>query len=205
MDEKILNIVKGARSNSKKRKFSQSFDLIVNLKLLNPKKPENRISEIVVLPKGRGKDAKIIIFSDTIKGDDYKVYKSSELGKLVSDKRQLKKITGTADFFLADPALMVEIGKNLGKVLAPKGKMPTPIAGDPQTMINRYKKSIRLRVKESPVIQCLVGTESMKDEEVAENVEFVLKFLERKLPKGRNNIGNVMIKLSMGKPVKLEA
>ena len=44
----------------------------------------------------------------------------------------------------------------------------------------------------------------MKDEEVLENINAVLKFLEGKLPKGKINIGRVMLKMTMSKPVKLE-
>jgi len=204
MNEKILQSVQTARSSSKKRKFSQSFDLIVNLKLLDTKKPENRISEIVVLPKGRGNDAKIAIFSDEMKNDEHEIYGSSDVQTLVTNMRKLKKLAAGTDFFLADPKMMVTIGKNLGRILAPRGKMPAPIAGEPTVMINRYRRSVRLTVKESPVIQCLVGSENMKDEDIAENIEFVLDFLEKRLPKGRNNMGTVMVKLTMGKPVKLE-
>ncbi len=204
MSEKIIELVKEARGNSKERKFSQSFDIIVNLKLMDTKKPENRLNEIVTLPKGRGRDAKIVIFSDTLKGDDYTTVGSDGISSLASDKRKMKRLTADVDFFMADPKLMVAIGKSLGKVLAPRGKMPTLITGEPGPMINRFKKSVRVKVKDSPVVQCLVGIEGMSDEDVASNVKFILNFLEKKLPKGRNNIGKAMLKLTMGKPVKVE-
>ena len=205
MNEMILQSVQTARSSSKKRKFSQSFDLIINLKMMDTRKPENRISEIVSLPKGRGNDAKITIFSDEMKNEDYEIYGSSDVENFVNNMRKLKKLASGTDFFLADPKMMVTIGKNLGRILAPRGKMPTPISGESGMMINKYKHSIRLIVKESPVIQCIVGVENMKDEDVAENVEFVLNFLEKRLPKGRNNIGTIMVKMTMGKPAKLQA
>ena len=205
MNENIINAVKEARKNSKNRNFSQSFDIIVNLKLFDTKKPENRLNEILTLPKGRGKDANIVIFSETVKGDDYTLFGPEDIQQLANDKRKLKEMTTETDFFLSDPKLMVDIGKSIGKVLAPRGKMPTLIVGEPGPMINRFKKSIRIKTKDSPVIQSIIGIESMKDEDVAANIEFVLNFLEKKLPKGRNNIGKTMLKLTMGKPVNIES
>jgi len=208
MNEKILKAVKAARAGSKKRNFSQSFDLIVNLKLINPKKPESRINEVFPLPKGRGKSAEVVLFADDAKDVGCKTYDSSEIERLRKEKRELKNIARTTDFFLAEPKLMPAIGKSLGRVLAPSGKMPTVAAGDLdaiKAMLEQYKKSVRIKIKDSPVIQCIVGVEGMEDEDVAENVEAVLGFLEKRLPKGRNNIGKVLIKLTMGKTVKLEA
>ena len=45
----------------------------------------------------------------------------------------------------------------------------------------------------------------MKDEQIAENIEAVLKSLEEKLPKGKHNIKEILLKLSMSKPIKVEA
>ena len=204
MNENILKAVKEARTGLKKRNFSQSFDLIVNLKLMDIKKSENKINESFVLPNGRGKDAKVVLFADSAKGVDCQTYSSSDIDELSKNKRQLKRLSSTTDFFLSEPKLMPIIGKSLGRVLAPRGKMPSVVAGDLKGAVDKHKKSVRIKIKDSPVIQCIVGIESMKDEEVAENVDAVLKFLEKKLPKGRNNINKVLIKLTMGKTVKIE-
>lgn len=204
MDENILSAIKEVRSNSKDRNFTQSFDLIVNLKLLDINKPENKMEESVVLPNGRGKEAKIAIFSDKIKENGYKIYGTDDIDKFANDKRSLRKMAKNTNFLLADPELMVEIGKKLGKILAPRGKMPKPIVGGHKRMVDMYKKSIRIKIKDSPAIQCIVGTEKMEDKEIAENVEHVLNYLKKNLPKGRNNIDDVMIKLTMSKPVKID-
>jgi large subunit ribosomal protein L1 len=205
MNENVLKSVKEAREGTKKRKFSQSFDLIVNLKLIDLKRPENRLNEVFSLPKGRGKEAKITIFSDNLKVEGVTVLKSADIEKLGSDKKGLKRLVKETDFFLSEPKLMPVVGKSLGKVLAPRGKMPAILAGNQKEIMANYKKSVRLKMKESPVIQCIVGVESMKDEDVAENIEAVMSHLERKLPKGRNNIANAMVKLTMGKRIKIEA
>jgi large subunit ribosomal protein L1 len=93
----------------------------------------------------------------------------------------------------------------MGASLAPKGKMPKMFTSDEiKGMIKNYKKSTRVKIKDSPVIQCLIGKEYMKDEEIAENIQEVLKFLETKLPKGKHNIGKILLKMTMEKPVKIE-
>lgn len=204
MKDKILSAIKKLREKSKKRNFPQSFDLIVNLKEFDVKKPENKISEVVVLPHGRGKEGKVVIFSDEIKVEGLKTLRSEDISKLAKNKREAKKLIRETDFFLAEPKLMPLIGRTLGQFLGPTGKMPKLTTGDIKSLVEDYKKSVRIRIKDAPVIQCLVGTENMKEEEIADNVEAVLKTLIAKLPKGKNNISKIMIKLTMSKPVRIE-
>jgi|WetSurMetagenome_2_1015567.scaffolds.fasta_scaffold185742_2 large subunit ribosomal protein L1 len=205
MNENILKSIKDLRSASaqKKRNFPQSFDLIVNLKLFDTKKAENRLNEVVALPHGRGKDASVIVFSDTFKDGNLKVLGTADIDRLSKSKRELKKLSASTDFFLAEPKMMVVIGKGMGSILAPRGKMPTPMTGEARMVIENFRKSVRLKVKDSPVVQCIIGVDAMKDEDIAENVEYVVNFLEKKLPKGKNNVGTVRLKTTMGKPVKL--
>jgi len=201
----ILEAIKKAREVSKKRNFEQTFDLIVNLRAIDTRKPENRINEIVELPYGIGKEIKIVVFSDEIKEvEGAEIINSKEIEEIAKSKRLAKKLAKNTDFFVADPKLMPTVAKNLGKFLAPRGKTPKPIVGDIKKMIESLKKSVRIRIKDAPVIQCSVGSEKMKDEEIEANVLKILKFLEERLPKGRANIKNVIIKLTMGKPVKVE-
>jgi large subunit ribosomal protein L1 len=204
MTEEVLQAIKKLQEKSKKRNFLQSFDLIINLKEFDPKKPENKINEILFLPHGRGEDAKIVVFSDTIKEIKAEVLGSSDLENLAKNKRNLRKLIKNTDFFLAEPQLMPLIGKFLGQFLAPKGKIPKIISGNVEKMIEDFKRAVRIRIKDSPVIQCIVGKENMKDEEIAENIEAVINFLKEKLPKGSKNIGEVLLKLTMSKPIKIE-
>jgi large subunit ribosomal protein L1 len=205
MTEKILNAIKELKEKSKKRNFPQTFDLIVNLKEFDVKKPENKFSEDFVLPHGKGKESKVVVFADEIKTDKCEVAGSEEIQKLAKNKRAAKKVVRKVDFFLAEPKLMPLIGKALGVYLGPAGKMPKIISGNVDSLVENYKKSIRIKVKDSPVIQCSVGNEKMKEEDIAENIESVLKFLETKLPKGKHNIKEILLKLTMGKPIRVEA
>ena len=201
----ILERIKEVKEKSKKRNFNQRYDLIINLKDLDLKKTENKIDEIFVLPKGTGKETAIIFFSDTTKKmEDCKIIKSSEIEKLGKNKKTAKKIIDQTDFFLAEPKLMPTVGKYLGKFLAPVGKMPKPVVGDVEKMIKNSKDAVRIVVNKQPIIHTIVGSEKMSDNDVEENIRTLLNFLKSKLPRGKNNIKNVYLKLTMGRPAQLE-
>ena len=198
--EKALNELKAGE----KRNFVQTVDLIVSLKGIDLKKAESKFSEDLVLPHGRGKDAKVVIFSDNLSNLDCDILTSADIQRIATNKREAKKMGRNIDFFLSEAPLMPLIGKLLGQILAPRGKMPKIITGDVKNLVENYKRSVRVAVKNAPVIQCFVGREDMDNRKIAENVEAVLKLLETKLQQGRQNIGKVLLKLTMTKPVKVE-
>jgi large subunit ribosomal protein L1 len=203
MREGVLKAIKELKEKSKKRNFSQTIDLIISLKEFDLKKPENKFSEDVILPKGRGKVADVVVFSDTQKGLDCEVLGGKDIEELAKNKREAKKLVANTHFFLAEAPLMPLIGKLLGQSLAPRGKMPKLISGDAKNIVKNLKNSVKVRIKDSPVIQCLIGNQSMSDEDIAENVDAVLNFLELKLPKGKHNLGKILIKFTMSEPVKV--
>ncbi|MEM5815055.1 MAG: 50S ribosomal protein L1 [Candidatus Aenigmatarchaeota archaeon] len=201
----IIEAIRKLRSVNKKRNFVQRLDLIINLKGIDTKKPESRINEILSLPYGSGKEAKIVIFSDEIKEiPKVKVINSKEMEELAKNKRKTKNLAKNFDFFLADQKILPIVIKNFGKFLAPRGKTPKPIVGDLQKTIESLRKSVRIRIKDSPVIQVPVGNENMKDEEIEKNIREVINFVVEKLPKKSNNIKEILIKFTMSKPVKIE-
>ncbi len=204
MKDKILKAIEELKKISKKRNFAQSIDLIINLKEFDVKKPENRFVEDVVLPHGRGEEAKVVVFSDTEKNLDCTVLTSKDLEIYSKNKREARKFVKEKDFFLAEPKMMPIVGKVFGQFMGPRGKLPKVIAGDVKKMVEDYKNSVRIKVKDAPVVQCLVGKETMKDEEIAENIEAVIKAVTTKLPKGFNNIDEILIKMTMSKPVKVK-
>ena len=64
MTQEILEAGKEAKEQSKPRNFTQSVDVIINIKDLDVKRPENRFDEEVALPNGRGKEIKIGVIGD---------------------------------------------------------------------------------------------------------------------------------------------
>jgi len=98
------------------------------------------------------------------------------------------------------------VGKTLGPVLGPRGKMPVPVppTADIAALIEKHKKTIVLRLRNQPILQCRVGMENMKDEELTDNIQAILRVLEGKLKKGMKNIRLAYLKTAMGEPVKIK-
>ncbi len=207
----VLDGIKKARENSKKRNFEQTWTISVNLKDINLKKPENRFSYDFSLPKGRGKPVKIAMFTDSLTTLAKKaegiglVVSKNEIEKLAKDRKKMKKIANEYDWFYSEVSLMPLIGKSLGAVLGPRGKVPKPVPPNAkiEPFVAMANKTIRISLKESPVVHMVIGSEKMPDDDVAANADAVLESIKEKLPKGVNNIKSVHVKLTMGPAVKV--
>lgn len=209
--EGVLKAVGELKTSSPKRKFRQSVDLALTLKELDMSKPENRINEELVLPNGRGKEVKVGVIADGELALQAKkvadtVIMREELEELAKDKKAAKKLANGHDFFVAQSDMMSMIGKTLGPVLGPRGKMPKPVPSNVQIapVVERLKKTVRVKTKEKPTIHIVVGMEDMEEKQLAENIETVLRFIERKLERGMENVRSVYIKTTMGPSAKLE-
>lgn len=213
LDQKtILAAVKEAKEKSEKRKFNQSIELILKLHDVDMKSPEGKIQEVLELPHALEKPNKICViatgeFAMKAKNADAdRVIERSELEALGGKKQDLRKIANGYDVFIAEAPLMPLVGKVLGPVLGPRGKMPLPVppSADISGLIRKYRKTIVVRLRNQPIIQNRVAMENMKDEEIAENIQAILKILEAKLKKGTKNIRFAYIKTAMGTPVKIK-
>lgn len=204
-DEKIKEAIKAALEKSKKRNFKQSVDVAITLKDVDMNNPKNRIDEEVILPNGRGKPVKVAIFAGgelALKARDVVdlIIKPEEIDDLAKDKKKMKKIANEHDFFIAEAPLMPVIGKKLGVVLGPRGKMPKPVppTADIKTIVDNLRKSVKIRSKSSKTFHAVIGTEDMEPEKLAENLKAIIKRLEDKLERGRQNIESVYVKTTMG-------
>jgi large subunit ribosomal protein L1 len=197
---KIEEAIKQLKETGKKRGFKQSFDLIVNITNIDLKKPENKFSKDINLPHGRGKEITVSVISDNVQGAITK----KDLESLTGDLKKIKEFINKSDFFICEAPLMPLTGKVLGKYLGPKGKMPKllPPNADPKPIIENTKKSVTVRLRESPVIQTMIGTEAMDDPQIKENAEKVIEEIKKSLP-GKARIKSTFLKLTMSKPVKI--
>ena len=205
MEKEILNALAELRKN-KERKFNQTVDLIINLQKFDARK--NQINIFVNTPY-KIKDKKIAGFLesksnyvDTITKDEFKKY---------NDKKEAKKLVKKYDFFIAQSTLMPSVATTFGRALGPAGKMPSPqlgiLAEINEKSINELKKkinsSLRVKMKE-PSVKLAIGKQSMKDQEIMENILAVYNSVLKNLPKGKDSIRNVEIKFTMTKPQKLK-
>ena len=214
--EQLINALKALAQISPKRNFKQRYDLVINLKDLDMKKPENHVELFITLPYPTGKKITVgclvgpelaeqarATCKDVITQDQFKTLATG-------DKKVLKKLANKIDYFIAQATIMPDVAKTFGRVFGPRGKMPNPKAGcvvppnaNLKLLVERLGKTIKVSAKVQPSIKCAVGTEPMTAEQIAENVMAVYKQVVDKLPNEKNNIKNVMLKLTMGKPVKV--
>lgn len=211
-DPNITKVVESVLAASKERgrKFTQTVDLAINLKNIDLSIPKNRIEDEVPLPHGRGKSIKVGIFASgdlaaKSKGVADVVIQPQEMGDLAGDKKKFKKLVNGIDYFLAEAPLMPTIGKTLGVVLGPRGKMPRPIppTADPKPMVESLRKVVRLRSKDRKTFHTVVGSDDMAADKIADNIDVLIKRLESRLEQGRNNIQSIFVKTTMGAGAKV--
>ena len=209
-ESQLSEMIKDAKTSDekKKRNFKQSIELIVSFKDIDVKKGF-ALNETVQLPKTSSPATVCVIAggdmgekakqanADAVVGDD-------ELGRFAANKRESRKFINKYDFFLADTKMMPVVGKTLGQLLGPRGKMPTPVPFNApiESFLERFRTSIRVRTRASLSLSCKIGDETMSDADLAVNAHAVLSSVERKLPNGEKNVKRVMIKTTMGKTVK---
>ena len=207
-ETQFAEIVKEAKSGSKERKFTQAIELIVNFKDIDVKKGF-ALNEVIQLPK-TSSPATVCVMATGDMGTKAKaanadsVIGTEELDKFAANKRESRKFINKYDFFLADTQVMPVVGKTLGQLLGPRGKMPTPVPfnADIVAFLARFRTSIKVRTRASLSVSCKIGDVTMDDSDLAINAHTVLAAIEKKLPNGEKNIRKIMIKTTMGKPVK---
>jgi large subunit ribosomal protein L1 len=202
--------VQKALEGAKKRNFVETVELAINLKDVDLSVPKNRITEDVILPNGRGKAVRICVIGGgelALKAKDVAdlVITPEELQTIADDKKQAKKIANSTNYFIAEAPLMAVVGKRLGTVLGPRGKMPKPIppGADPTGMVESLRKTVSIRTKDRITFHAPVGTVEMPVEQIAENIDALLKRIELKLEKGRMNIESSYVKTTMGPSERL--
>lgn len=210
-DETILAVVKEVLEKAPERKFLESIELALNLKDVDLSIPKNRINEEIILPHGRGREVRIALFGSPEMREKAKdvvdiMIAPEEISTMKDEKSETKKRVNDIDFFLAEAPLMAQVGKNLGVILGPRGKMPRPVppGSDPTGIVTGLRKTVKMRSKDKRTFHVAVGTRDMPPEEIAENIEAVLNRLRTKLERGMMNIHTAYVKTSMGPSVRLE-
>ncbi|HDR53257.1 MAG TPA: 50S ribosomal protein L1 [archaeon] len=208
---KFKEAIAKAKAAENKRNFRQTVEMVVNLKEVDAGKLT--FNDAFRLPKGPGKPRFITVVAGGEVGLKAKpvaslLIEKKDLGQY-TDKKKAKQLANQTDFFVVELPLMGEFAKVMGTVLGPRGKMPlpkhiVPFNADPVPLIETLKQTVRMVVKKAPVVHLMIGTEEMSDEDLTENADFLYENLIHKLEKEAQNVKNVYIKLTMGKPVKVE-
>jgi large subunit ribosomal protein L1 len=209
--DEIARALGELRKSLVKRKFAQSIDIVVKLREVDLKRPENRINETITLPNPPEKPLKVCVIASgdlatraKAAGADMLINRQ-ELENLGKDKKAARKLAVDYDFFIAEAPLMPLVGRGLGSFLGPRGKMPTPVPPNApiDQIVAGHRSMVRVRMREQPVLQCRIGTENMPDDKLVENVQWVVSRIEQKLERGFKNIAEILLKGTMSKPVKI--
>lgn len=208
-DAHLIQMVSEAKKGQKQRKFKQTVELIMVFRDIDVKKGF-AINETVQLPRKLSHPASVCVVASGDLGLKAKsanadrVVDGTEVNKVGANKRESRKLINGFDFFLSDTSLMATVGKTLGQFMGPRGKMPTPVPFNApiDSILERFRSSIRVRLRNSLSLACKIGDETMSDEDLVANANAVISLVEKKLPSGDKNIKKIMIKTTMGKIIK---
>ncbi|MCL4161983.1 UNVERIFIED_CONTAM: hypothetical protein GTU68_041202 [Idotea baltica] len=171
-------------------KFDQSVELSVRLGV-DPKHADQIVRGTIVLPHGIGKTQRVIVFCK-----DQNVEKALEAGADEAGGKELadKVQGGWTDFdvAIATPDMMGVVGP-LGRVLGPRGLMPSPKAGtvtqDVTTAVSEYKAGkVEFRVDDAGIVHVLVGKMSFDESALTDNIEAMLKLIDSLRPSAAKGV-----------------
>lgn len=211
MEEKISEAIKNAIEGAPERKFVESLDIAFTIKDVDLKNPNNRIQEEIRLPHGRGKEIKVAMFAASdaaqkAKAAGIHVIDPAEIEELGKKKGNAKKLANSYDFFLSEVPHMGLIGRYLGVVLGPRGKMPRPVPPvvDPSVIASGLQSTTVIKSRDKITFQASFGTRNQSHEELVKNAMEVYNRVTSKLERGVGNIRSLYIKTSMGPANKIE-
>lgn len=165
-------------------KFNQTVDVVVNLGI-DPKQADQQLRGAISFPKGVGKTARVVCFCQSDKVEAAKAAGAIEAG---GDDLIEKVNGGWMDFevAVASPDMMRTVSK-LGKVLGPKGLMPSPKAGtvaaDVVTAVKEYVAGkVEYRTDDTGNVHCIVGKMNFSEADLAANLEHFINTIHKIKP-----------------------
>ena len=211
MQENIQTAIQRALDESPERKFVESVEMSFTLRDVDLKEPKNRIQEEVRLPSGRGKPVKISMFAGgematKAKAAGIDVIDPSTIEDLGGNKQLARKVANKSDFFLAEIPHMGTVGRFLGVVLGPRGKMPRPGRPnvDPGRIATGLKDTSIVRSRDRVTFHTAFGSREQGIDDLTANAIAIWDRVMSKLERGAGNIRSCYIKTSMGPSIKVE-
>ena len=211
MQENIQTAIQQALDDSPERKFVESVEIAFTLKDVDLKNPANRIQEEIRLPSGRGKPIRITMFAGgematKAKAAGIDIIDPATIEDIAGNRQQARKIANKSDFFLSEIPHMGTVGRFLGVVLGPRGKMPRPVPPnlDPGMIAAGLKDTAVVRSRDRITFHTAVGSREQGLDDLTTNAMAVWNRVTGKLERGAGNIRSCYIKTSMGPSVKVE-
>ena len=198
---------------AKKTSFA-SFDTTVEIHMrmgLDPRHADQQVRGVVLLPKGTGKEVRILVFAE---GEADKIAREAGADHVGSDDLVAEIQNGWLDFdiAIATPPMMRKVGR-LGRVLGPRGLMPSPKAGtivnedDLERVIRETRQGrVEYRVDKTANIHVSVGKSAFSVEDLTENMSAVMEAIVKARPAASKGtyIRKVTICNSMGPGIRVD-
>lgn len=211
MKENIQNAIQQALDESPERNFVETLEIAFTLRDVDLKNPANRIQEEVRLPSGRGKPVRIAMFaggemSTKAKAAGIEVIDPSQIEDIGGNRQQARKIANRYDFFLSEIPHMGTVGRFLGVVLGPRGKMPRPVPPnvDPGMIAAGLKDTAIVRSRDKITFHTAMGSREQGIGDLTANGMAIWTRVVGKLERGAGNIRSCYVKTSMGPSIKVE-
>ena len=208
--EKLFELAEACKTvaATKSAKFDETVEMVVSLGV-DPRKAEQNVRGSVPLPNGLGKNIRVLVFA---KGE--KAQEATAAGAdLVGGEDLVEKIKGgftEFDSVVATPDMMGQVGK-VGKILGPRGLMPSPKIGTVTFEIASTVKSIKagrseFRVDKAGIVHTAIGKASFGGEKILENAQAMLQALIKAKPSTSKGVylKKGSLALTMGPGVKVD-
>ena len=193
-----------------KAKFDETVEAHVKLGV-DSRHADQQVRGAIVLPHGTGKTRKVLVFAKDAKVDEAKEAGADYVGGMELVEKITKENWFDFDVVVASPDMMGLVGR-LGKVLGPKGLMPSPKAGTVTPNVGAAVKEIKAgkieyRLDKTNIIHCPIGKVSFGAEKLNENFSALLGAVIKAKPAAAKGqyIRSCVVASTMGPGVKVNA
>ena len=191
-----------------KAKFDETVELHVKLGV-DSRHADQQVRGAIVLPHGTGKTVRVLVFAKGDKADAAREAGADYVGDMDMVEKIQKENWFDFDVVIASPDMMGVVGR-LGKVLGPKGLMPSPKAGtvtpDVAKAVQESKAGkIEYRLDKTNIIHCPIGKVSFGSEKLTENMDTLVKAVVKAKPAAAKGqyIRSCTVASTMGPGVKV--
>ena len=189
-------------------KFDETVELHVKLGV-DSRHADQQVRGAIVLPHGTGKTQRVLVFAKAAKADEAKAAGADYVGEMDLVEKIQKENWFDFDVVVATPDMMGVVGR-LGKVLGPKGLMPSPKAGtvtmDVTKAVNEIKAGkVEYRLDKTNIVHCPIGKVSFGPEKLTENFSALMGAIIKAKPAAAKGqyIKSCTVAATMGPGIKV--